>query len=386
MTRDIYEGVDSDGTGGDGVRRCAVTGSPCGTDTWAEGCPCLCLPCQAYLNEPVGTVVSGRGRDLVHRMVPFKLGGMQFGAVLLLAALAITGCVGNPSPQGPAQPTPAPIEIPPVVVDMAACWLCQYSPSLAAQKLCEAQFCPASPATPPTPEPRPRQEPTVASTEPATPSPTVPPATTPTAGSPTVAPHPSPTSAGPWMTAAPCEIGGVNGCDASNPASVGATGECGFTAFCRCPLCIHNRNWPADQDHAHWTAPEEPGVFVDDQGNRHAPFGTCPTTGDPESIATCASDGGRAWDATCASVKAAGGFIKVLSGNVRLDPVPGKNCYAGYISGNGTYQVRMPAGARACKDPHDYLRDEDWVDGCKHGEVLLTDHDVSLGGPVRVDR
>ena len=30
---------------------CKITGNECGTDTWAEGCPCLCESCQKYLLE-----------------------------------------------------------------------------------------------------------------------------------------------------------------------------------------------------------------------------------------------------------------------------------------------------------------------------------------------
>lgn len=31
--------------------RCKITGNPCGTDTWIEGCPCTCENCQRYLLE-----------------------------------------------------------------------------------------------------------------------------------------------------------------------------------------------------------------------------------------------------------------------------------------------------------------------------------------------
>ena len=33
------------------MRTCLVTGNPCGTDTWAVGCPCPCVECSAYLLE-----------------------------------------------------------------------------------------------------------------------------------------------------------------------------------------------------------------------------------------------------------------------------------------------------------------------------------------------
>lgn len=32
-------------------RRCIVTGNLCETDTWDDGCPCLCSECQKYLFE-----------------------------------------------------------------------------------------------------------------------------------------------------------------------------------------------------------------------------------------------------------------------------------------------------------------------------------------------
>jgi hypothetical protein len=31
------------------LARCEVTGNQCGTDTWREGFPCTCGPCQEYL-------------------------------------------------------------------------------------------------------------------------------------------------------------------------------------------------------------------------------------------------------------------------------------------------------------------------------------------------
>jgi hypothetical protein len=33
------------------VRRCKVTGNPCGTDTWMVGGSCPCAECQTYLHE-----------------------------------------------------------------------------------------------------------------------------------------------------------------------------------------------------------------------------------------------------------------------------------------------------------------------------------------------
>ena len=33
------------------LRRCAITGNPCGTDTWHEHHPCMCDSCQSFLRE-----------------------------------------------------------------------------------------------------------------------------------------------------------------------------------------------------------------------------------------------------------------------------------------------------------------------------------------------
>lgn len=34
--------------------KCAATGNPCGTDTWASGWECQCEPCQRYLLRLTG--------------------------------------------------------------------------------------------------------------------------------------------------------------------------------------------------------------------------------------------------------------------------------------------------------------------------------------------
>ena len=31
--------------------RCVITGNLCGTDTWKDGCPCLCENCKRWLTE-----------------------------------------------------------------------------------------------------------------------------------------------------------------------------------------------------------------------------------------------------------------------------------------------------------------------------------------------
>lgn len=36
------------------VLRCAVTGNPCGTDTWSKGVECQCAHCQAWLHPITG--------------------------------------------------------------------------------------------------------------------------------------------------------------------------------------------------------------------------------------------------------------------------------------------------------------------------------------------
>lgn len=191
-------------------------------------------------------------------------------------------------------------------------------------------------------------------------------------------PAPSPTSGQTWSTVPPV-IDKVNGANAE-PGSVGFNGVVGFTLFYQCPKCDNHKAWPADQDHAHWTPPA--GSPIGSDGQPHAHYGTCPGDGS-DSDRTCQTFKGRAWDATCASV---GSFIvPMYPGNVRLDPRPGRNCYAGILNGSGEYRVCLPAGAMACVDPHDYDQPETWEQGCAHGEVELTDHAV-CSGPYRVDR
>ena len=31
--------------------RCEITGNLCGTDTWSEGCPCICVNCIKWLED-----------------------------------------------------------------------------------------------------------------------------------------------------------------------------------------------------------------------------------------------------------------------------------------------------------------------------------------------
>lgn len=222
------------------------------------------------------------------------------------------------------------------------------------------------------PRPEPRVEPSALPTDA---PPTASPTKAPTAA-PTSAPTATTTPTSTWSVIPP-SVAFVNGGNAQDPRSMGPDGKVGFTVFYRCPGC---GNWPADQDHAHWTPPAgDPLVFVDDQGHGHAAYGACSGNGD-SSDQLCKAVKGRAWDPTCASV---GSFITPLSGNVTLTPLG--NCYEAILSGHGEYQVCLRAGAKACADPRDYMRDEDWVNGCTHGEVLLTDHAV-CSAPIRVDR
>lgn len=202
---------------------------------------------------------------------------------------------------------------------------------------------------------------------PGTPTPAVTPTSAPTVAptniptiNPTVAPTSVPTSVPTVAPASVPPVFKVNGGQVPDPG----TGKVGFTLFFRCPSCTHNQAWPCDSDHAGWQGGQPFGPWDGRGGDVALMYNVC---------------SGRSWDATCESV---GSFVQAIyPGDAHFVADPGRNCYSGHVEFTpGTkYNVCLPAHAKACKDPHDYINDEDWVNGCAHGEVELTDHTVCEG-------
>lgn len=359
---------------------------------------------------------------------------INVGGALLVAALAV-GCGLNKPPQPPTPPgagTPVPTHTPPPL----ACAGCSIFAEPVADACRAALGCPT-----PTPAPTdcewinahvctgssgpgvekgclaehgccawidsasschwgPRPTPSVPAGSPTT-------STATPEVSPSPAPTPGPAPAGtdvPTATASPTATGGDVGGPARPPTVAGVrgclrphdtdpspdkNGQCGNTLYFLCPNC-HQKSWPCDQDHAHWTCNSEPGQFVvDTKGGCHSNWGPCTLSSPGDTaqmclaVCTSAAPGvGRAWDATCSSV--GNSFIRVLSGDLKVTPQKGHNCYAPQFSGHGKYQVCLPASARACVDPRDYMGDDGpHSDGpygehgsCPHGEVPLTGKDV----------
>jgi hypothetical protein len=167
MNRDIYEGVDSEGTGGDGVRR----------REHKPVCHCPFDPFRCAWERTTRTMTSAFAYV---SMLTRVLG-------LLLAALALTACGAGNAP---------PVTIPKPVIDAAACAACSFIQDAGTRAECQAMACPSTPT--PEPRPRPQETATVASTATATPN--IPPAPT---EAPTVAATPVPRSTpnGPsWTT------------------------------------------------------------------------------------------------------------------------------------------------------------------------------------------